>query len=58
MQQKAAILPLAAPAVEPPPHVDGELSEEDPDILALETKLRAMREARRSRDASRGLAVS
>ena len=44
--------------VEQPLCTNDEPNEEDPEILALETKLRAMREARCSKDSSRGLAVS
>ena len=49
---KATVPPVVALTAEPASHADDEPSEGEAEILALETKLRAIREARRLREVS------
>lgn len=58
MHIKAAITPAVVPTVELSSPDNGELSEEDPEITALEVKLRAMREAHCTKDTSGRSTVS
>jgi len=49
---KATAPPEVALTADPASNADGEPSEGEAEILALETKLRVIREVRRSREAS------